>query len=226
MKFSKKNPLDISVMALLAANTIPLFGVLFLKWDAFYVVLLYWAENVVIGFYNVLKMAFAAVPHPIAHLGKLFMIPFFIIHYGGFTAVHGFFVLAIFHQEKGPGSLIEGKAWPCFFVFVQLLFNVIGYMYSLIPFQVRLSILALFASHGVSFVYNYLLKREYVSTNPGKLMASPYGRIVVMHIAILAGGFFTMVLGSPAGLLVVLVVLKTVMDVKLHNRSHRKAAKT
>lgn len=95
-----------------------------------------------------------------------------------------------------------------------------------IPLQVRLSVLALFASHGVSFVYNYLLKREYVSTNPGKLMASPYGRVVVMHIAIIAGGFFTMALGSPAGLLVVLVILKTVMDVTLHNRSHRKAAKT
>ena len=46
-----------------------------------------------------------------------------------------------------------------------------------------------------------------------------------MHIAILAGGFFTMAVGSPAALLTVPVVLKTVLDVKLHNRSHRIAAK-
>ena len=38
MKLSKKDWLDIPVIALLAANAIPLFGVLFLDWDAFYVV--------------------------------------------------------------------------------------------------------------------------------------------------------------------------------------------
>jgi hypothetical protein len=223
MKLSKKYWLDLPVVALLAANAIPLFGVLFLGWDAFYVVLLYWTENIVIGFYNVLKMVFAAVPHPIAHLGKLFLIPFFIIHYGGFTAVHGFFVLALFHKD-GQGPPMGRMDWPCFLVFVQMLFNVIRYMYSVIPPQVRLAVLALFISHGVSFVQNYLLKGEYATAKPDKLMGSPYGRVVVMHIAILAGGFLTMAIGSPAPLLVVLVVLKTILDVNLHNREHKKAA--
>jgi hypothetical protein len=223
MKLSKKDWLDIPVIALLAANAIPLFGVLFLGWNAFYVVLLYWTENIVIGFYNVLKMMFAAVPHPIAHLGKLFLIPFFIIHYGGFTAIHGFFVLALFHKN-GQGPPMSGMDWPCFLVFVQMLFNIIRYMYSVIPPQVRLAVLALFVSHGVSFVQNYLLKGEYATAKPDKLMGNPYGRVVVMHIAILAGGFLTMAVGSPAPLLVVLVGLKTILDVNLHNREHKKAA--
>jgi purine-cytosine permease-like protein len=83
-------------------------------------------------------------------------------------------------------------------------------------------VLALFISHGISFVQNYLLKREYAIAKPEKLMGSPYGRVVVMHIAILAGGFLTMAIGSPAPLLVILVVLKTVLDVNLHNREHKK----
>jgi hypothetical protein len=223
MKLSKKDFLDIPVVALLAANAIPVFGVLFFDWDAFYIVLLYWMENIVVGFFNVLKMVFAAVPYPIAHLGKLFLIPFFIVHYGGFTAVHGFFVLALFHKD-GKGLPIDGMNWPCFLVFVQMLFNVIKYMYSVIPPQVRLAVLALFASHGVSFVQNYLIKREYTTARPDKLMGSPYGRIVVMHIAILAGGFLTMAVGSPAPLLVVLIGLKTILDMNLHNRAHKKAA--
>jgi len=223
MKLSKKDGLDLPVIALLAANAIPLFGVLFLNWDAFYIVLLYWTENVVIGFYNVLKMVFAAVPHPIAHLGKLFLIPFFIVHYGGFTAVHGFFVLALFHKD-GQGPPMGGMDWPCFLVFVQMLFNIIRYMYSVIPPQVRFAVLALFISHGISFVQNYLVKREYATAKLDKLMGSPYGRVVVMHIAILAGGFLTMAVGSPAPLLVVLVGLKTILDVNLHNRAHKKAA--
>ncbi len=116
-----------------------------------------------------------------------------------------------------------GMDWPCFLVFVQMLFNVAKYMYSVIPPQVRFAVLALFISHGVSFVQNYLLKREYTTAKPEKLMGSPYGRVVVMHIAILAGGFLTMAIGSPAPLLVVLVVLKTILDVSLHNRAHKKA---
>lgn len=222
MKLSKKDLTDIPVISLLFANAIPVFGVLFLNWDAFYIVLLYWAENLVIGFYNVLKIAFAAVPNPIAHAGKLFLIPFFIIHYGGFTAIHGFFVLALFHKGQGPS--MEGVNWPCFLVFVQILLNVIKYMYSVVPMQVRLAVLALFASHGVSFVQNYLIKGEYKTAKPDKLMSSPYGRIFVMHVAIIAGGFLTMALGSPVLLLVVLVILKIFLDINLHNREHKKAA--
>ena len=222
MKASKENRLDVPVIALLAANIVPLWGVLFLDWDVFFIVLLYWAENLVIGFYNILKMAFAAVPNRAAQLSKLFLIPFFSVHYGGFMAVHGFFIMAIFRKSVGPP--MRGEPWPCFFVFLQMLLNVALQMYLAIPSQVRIAVLALFASHGVSFVYNYLLKREYATAEPGKLMASPYSRIVVMHIAILAGGFFVMALGSPMILLIALVGMKTIVDVNLHNRSHKKAA--
>jgi len=43
---------------------------------------------------------------------------------------------------------------------------------------------------------------------------------MVMHVAIIAGGFLSMVFGSPAALLFVLVVLKTIIDVELHLREH------
>ena len=217
--------LNIPVLALLAANAVPLAGVLFLGWDAFVIVLFYWAENLAVGFYNVLKMAFVKVSHPIEHLGKLFMIPFFIVHYGGFMAVHGFFILAIFSEgEQGP-PMISGKSWPCVFVFVQLLINVVGHIISTIPPTVRLGILSLFASHGVSFVYNYLIKGEYAHVTLKKLMNQPYSRIVVMHITILGGGFGAMILGSPLALLLVLIVLKTAIDIKMHQREHKKAQK-
>ena len=216
---------NIPVLDLLAANVIPLVGVLFLKWSALYIVLLYWAENLAVGFYNVLKMAFVKVRHPIEQLGKLFLIPFFIIHYGGFTAIHGFFVLAMFSKGEQDSPMMGSETWPCFLVFVQMLFNVVKHIMLTIPPTVRLGVLSLFASHGVSFVYNYLLKGEYARTNPKNLMGQPYIRVFVMHITILGGGFLTMALGSPAALLLVLVVLKTAIDVKFHLREHKKAAK-
>ncbi len=221
MKLSKKDWASVPVIVLVAANILPLWGVYFLKWDAFYIILLYWSENLAIGFYNILKIATAKVKHPIEHLGKLFLIPFFVIHYGGFMAVHGLFVLAFAKKIEGP--LFSGKAWPCFLVFVQLLIGVIRQMFLAIPPQMKFAILALFISHGVSFVYNYLLKGEYATAKPKELMNRPYSRVVVLHIALIASGFFVMVLGSPIPLLFVLVIGKIILDVKMHIREHKKA---
>src|SRR4029078_1121143 len=49
-----------SAYVLIAANALPLFGVLFLGWDTFSIVALYWSENVIIGAINVLKMITSA----------------------------------------------------------------------------------------------------------------------------------------------------------------------
>ncbi|MBC8471791.1 MAG: hypothetical protein H8D56_20210 [Planctomycetes bacterium] len=222
MKLLKKDWLDISVISLLAANVIPLFGVLFLNWDAFFIVLLYWCENLVIGFYTILKMVFSKVSHPAIHLGKLILIPFFIIHYGGFTAGHGLFLLAIFKEDIAK-SVLEGFTWPFILIFVELLLNVVKQMYLIIPSQMKIGILSLFISHGISFVYNYLLKGEYAADKPPNLMAAPYSRIIIMQFAILGGAYWAMTIGSPAALLLILVVLKTIFDVILHIRSHKKA---
>ena len=222
MKLSlTKSWLDLSVIALLAANTIPLFGVLFLKWDAFFIVLLYWSENLIIGFYNILKIIFSRVSHPSVHLGKLFLIPFFIIHYGGFTAGHGLFLLAFFKEDVAK-NVLESFKWPFILVFLELLINVVKQIYLIIPSEMKIAVLSLFISHGVSFIYNYLLKGEYANPNKN-LMAGPYGRVILMHITILGGGFLAMSMGSPAAILLILVILKTIVDVILHLRGHKKA---
>jgi len=48
--------------------------------------------------------------------------------------------------------------------------------------------------------------------------------VTVLHIAVIVGGFLVIRLGSPLGLLLALVALKTGMDIILHNRSHRAPA--
>ena len=218
-KYLSKLPL----IALLTVNAMPIVGVLFFKWDAFLIVLLYWAENVAVGFYNVLKMAMVKVKHPAEHLGKLFQIPFFIIHYGGFTGIHGMFVLAMFKKEGDVFG--KGPDWPCFLAFVQILFHTIAQAYRAIPVNARWVIAAMFVSHGISFVFNYLYKGEYARISGEKLMMQPYARVVVMHIAIIFGGFLTMAFGSPVGLLLMLVIIKTLIDVALHKRQHRTVQK-
>ena len=225
-----------SALALIAANLLPLFGVIFLGWDAFAIVALYWAENVVIGVINILKMI-TCNPDPraidwskfgtpeqvaqfrsqldehgkieiatLAHHGsKLFLVPFFAFHYGFFCFVHGVFVFAVFgHESFSFGPLGELSNFVREFSNQHLWWGVI----------------ALAASHLYSFFVNYIGRGEYRRTVVPFLMVQPYARVIVLHVAILFGGFVAMALGSNVGVLAILVIGKTLLDLSLHLREH------
>ncbi|QFU75484.1 hypothetical protein EY643_07365 [Halioglobus maricola] len=209
---------QISLIALVLVNLLPLAGVLWFSWDAAALMLLYWAENLILGFYTLSKMLV------VSPVGGLFSGTFFLIHYGGFCGVHGMFILLFMFE--GDFSPFPGNAetWPLFFVFPQILFNVTREVFAIAPAQWVLAFTALFISHGISFVFNFLMGPERELANTKALMGEPYGRIVVLHIAIIVGGMGTMALGEPLLMLLVLVGLKLAMDVGLHLRTHRKAS--
>jgi hypothetical protein len=212
-----------SLIALVAANLVPLAGVLFLGWDAAMILLLYWSENLVIGAFNVLKMILVQPRSRVGWAGKLFMVPFFCVHFGGFCAVHGLFLLLLLGLggEDAMTPTSAGTAWPGPLIFVQLLVGVVAHAWNVRPEGSTWPLLALAAGHGISFVQNYLGKLEYETLNLERLMGAPYGRIAVLQVAILAGAAPILALHSPVPMLCALVVLKIVMDVKLHARSHR-----
>ena len=232
-----------SAMVLIVANLLPLFGVMFWGWSVFNIVLLYWMENLVIGGINILKMIACRpevdqikvanlIPGKLGgaqraemmakleeHGGlekamhghaalKLFMIPFFAVHYFGFCAGHGVFVFSLFGNSAGfSGPFASFGRVP------ELLTGAFG-----------LAALGLVLSHLYSFFANYLGNAEYRRTVVPVLMFKPYGRIVVLHIAIIFGGGLVMALGSPVGLLLVLVVGKIALDLGMHLREHREPA--
>ncbi len=220
MDLQKKYLSDVPLIALVAANIIPVYGVLFVGWDAFAVVALYWSENLIVGFYNVIKMAIAKAGSLREHLSKLFLIPFFIVHYGAFCAVHGFFVLAMFsggqQGETSAPAVNEGL------FFMSMLYAVVKQLLLVLTPTQLVCVGALAASHGVSFVYNFLIKDERSKADVQMLMGSPYSRIVVMHLAIIFGAFLMTALKTPASIVIVLVIMKTYFDIKLHLREHKK----
>jgi hypothetical protein len=163
-------------------------------------------ENVVIGFFNVLKMLAADPTNIFKWAGKLFIIPFFCVHYGMFTAVHGVFVFGLF-----SGSFFRNGPM-----------NASSVMQVLKDSYLFYAAITLVISHGFSFVYNYLGKGEYKTASLDMLMASPYGRVVVLHLTILLGGFLMLGLNSPVLGLLLLVVMKIFMDVKAHMSERRK----
>lgn len=196
-----------SAFVLVLANLVPLYGVVLLGWEVFAVVLLFWFENVVIGFYNLLRML-AARPRDIGRwAGKVFAIPFFAVHYGMFTFVHGIFVVVLF-----GGGMIESLDNP----------GVPMFRHALAAADVTWGAVALIVSHGFSFVWNYVGKGEYREATLEALMKQPYGRVVVLHLVILVSGFVVMALGMPMVGLVLLVVLKIGLDIRAHLAEHRR----
>ena len=67
-----------------------------------------------------------------------------------------------------------------------------------------------------------LIGGEYRRTHASTLMTRPYGRIIALHITIIFGAMLTMILGSPLGLLIVLVIMKTGADLALHQVERQK----
>lgn len=219
-----KSP-DISLYSLILANLVPIFGVFYFDWDAGFIIVIYWSENIIIGAFNVLKMASFHVEHPVENFGKLPLIAFFLVHYGGFCAVHGVFVMVLTQGTKGFGSDLAGlnPSWWGPLIFVQLLFQVIGIVIGIAGRQLVFPAIALVLSHGISFFQNFIFKGEYKKLNGKDLMAAPYKRIIIMHIAILLGAAPVLLLKSPLPLLILLVIMKIILDITLHVKEHRKS---
>ena len=232
--------LTASALVLIGVNLIPLAGVLFAGWDVFGIVLLYWMETAVIGAVNVLRILTAggdmkvaalrmlerrraaatpeqmadwrekieATPAGLTHGTKLFLVPFFCVHFGIFMLVHFMFILGLLGSKGGISS---GSP-----------FSALGQVSDFLTPAMWLAVLGLCASHLFSFFVNYLGKGEFRETSPPEQMMRPYGRVVVMHLAILFGAFATLALGNNIAILLLLVAGKIVVDVSLHLRDHRK----
>jgi hypothetical protein len=199
-----------SVGVLAAANAIPVAGVLGLGWDVFPLMLLYWIENLIVGGFNVLRMVWAQPRRWQLWLGKVFMVPFFVFHFGLFTTVHGIFLFAMFGRDftldAGPFPP-PGLVWS-----------------AVVDEGVIFGAAALALSHGFSFAWNYVGQGEFRTVTLDALMRQPYRRVVILHVAIIFGGFAVLALGSRTAPLLLLVALKVGVDVASHLRERRRLA--
>ena len=211
---------QLSLYVIIASNLLPIFGILFLGWSMGSVMVLYWFENVIVGLFALLKMAFAQgqtgigmgkmtripsfrisfIPASVENtLTKLIGLPFFCVHFGMFCLVHGFFVAALFLPKNFTSgqwmNLLSGLAVPA---------------------------LGMMVSHGIYFVQHYLRSGSYKFASINVLMVEPYIRILPLHVGLIAAGFFVMTVGSPMVVVVILVLLKTGAEVVAYRNSMKR----
>ncbi|NGX16071.1 DUF6498-containing protein [Wenzhouxiangella sp. XN24] len=208
--------------ALVLANLVPLAGVLFFGWDALALLLLYWLENLVIGGYTLLRMLRAEGAKALG------MGAFFTFHYGFFCAIHGVFVLSIAsigtETDLADGLFPDDAPFPV--LPFLMLANLLEWIGREMPGLLFLPLLGFVVSHGLSFFEHVISQGEDEGRSAQKIMGDPYRRIALMHVAILAGSAVIIGLGGGTAvpMLLVLVALKTWIDLVQHRKAHQRRA--
>ena len=83
------------------------------------------------------------------------------------------------------------------------------------------ALLALFLSHGYSFMVNFIGRGEYRNRTLNKQMSEPYTRIILMHLVIIFGGALSAAVGEATPTLVLLIAAKIAVDLRAHLKEHR-----
>jgi hypothetical protein len=202
-----------------AANLLPVVGVLAWGWDVFLVLVLYWFETVIVAFWTVVGIACG--PRDAALFkdrsgsawSPVGLALFFTAHSGIFLGVHFMFLWTLF-----------AGGWP-------RRVDAAGGFIPVIVLHTGLWIplLFLFASHGLSFwkrttgrdpfqaasrvlVGEAPVVATQPETQPQPVSLGPlYARIIAMQLAIIFGGMLALALGSMAPLLI-LIGIKTIVD--------------
>jgi hypothetical protein len=192
---TKKSRVKLTLFTIIVSNLLPVFGILFLGWSMGSVMILYVIENVIVGFFTVLKMVFVRVDLR-SVVGKLTLIPFFCVHFGGFCVGHAALVIALF-GPKPPQS------WHW-----QTLLS-----------ELSIPILGMFISYSIYFVQHYLRNGAYKYATLYQLMYEPYPRLMLLHFGLIVSGFLVVLLGSPIWAVLMIVGLKTGAEVVAYRKS-------
>lgn len=188
---------------IIGGNFVVLLGVMLWGWSLFDVFYIYWLENVLIGVITLMRMLMVAAAWGIGMvLGSLFMMAFFIVHYGIFCFGHGMILFDLFYN--GP---IDFDQEPV------LMFS---YFFAGQTPHLLYAILGMLVVETVRFL-QIRAEDKKDARLPQAIMFTPYGRIVILHVTIIFGGLAAQELGSPLWALLLLIILKTGYDLGVHN---------
>jgi Family of unknown function (DUF6498) len=194
---------------ILLSNAIPVAGVVLWGWPAFSLLLFYWIETVVIGAFNLLKLAISGFTKPKAVAAfTVFLLPFFVFHYGLFCFVHGTFVMAMFSvagEFQDAGGMSSGMP------------DLISTVWRMIETDadLRLSVASFVAVQAGFFTLVWLGGGAWRKINPLAQMMEPYGRILVMHFTIFVATIPVLLMGQGVVAVLALAVMKCALELGL-----------
>lgn len=199
---------DPTARSLLISNLLVLVIAIVQGWGFMNLLWAYFFQNLIIGLFVYFKILLLSNSNKLDNLIKIeragkikkvsmpivgfFTASFFAMHYGFFHFIYSVFLLSF---DKFPIN------WEA----------------------VLISSAIFFANHLFSFISNFQKDKDN-ATNQAvsimNLMISAYKRIFPMHIIIIVGGMFLAAGIFPVPILILFVLLKTFVDIKMHQREH------
>ncbi len=212
----------ISFILIIASNSIPAIGVIFLQWNPYIILFIYWGESLIIGIFNLLKMFISGIIEngrfsgaELAETAGLSI--FFTFHYGIFMLVHGVFIFLFMILSLSMDVNEGGRAFDPFSA-ISFLFP--GSLTSIELLESEYSaVAALFISHLISFYLYFIKTGEYNHTKASTYMMRPYKRILIMHMTIISGAFTLFISGFKSAVFIIIWIgLKILFDLKIQIR--------
>lgn len=190
------------LLLIVLLNLIPVAGVAFLGWDAGYILLLYWAENLVMGGIALIRILTARGdergPNPQGLGSRLGLGCFFVIHYGIFCLGHGAFAASM-ASRLSPGGAGREDLWARTFG----------------DRSFQIALLATAVIQVVILVRDWWMAGRWKQSSPGLEMFKPYGRIAVLHVTIILGAWGLAVVNASTSAVLVLCLMKLILELIL-----------
>jgi hypothetical protein len=211
---------------ILLFNLLILGLVFFTDSGRYSVIAIYFLETLFFGIFNVLKMIIVALFGPKndrkpdsppdlindkatspKKLTNSFLIIFFILHFSIFYFVQLFLIMSV------GGRMDNGFQASDSFIP-----NPLEFFRADLGDQFLIVTLSIVAMQLFYLIYGFLIKGEYKVTNCLVQGMRPYGRIFVQQFVVLIGGFFIIIFNSVGVFSVVLILIKTLIDLYSQKR--------
>ena len=203
---------------LILVNLIPLAGVVFRGWDPKQMFLIYCLETVIIGLFNVIKMLVVIAYNPtrLWNIGNnarshgLFLVFFFIIHYG-------FFVFIQMSLFAGVSGIAENGSFGAF--------SFITRLPQLLTPETKVVLYAFIGMYAFQTTMDFILSGRYKLVPLNILMFAPYLRIVIQQFVVILGSMFLQ-FGAGKIFMIIFVLIKLAFELFVdYDRLLDKAAK-
>lgn len=217
----------------IGANLLALGLALALGWSPALILLLYWAENVVVAFWQLPRILLARGDQGLVPAGlfsrelrNMGQLPPDVAEELEHRAVQelgrqlprisALPVALFFLVHYGLFTFVHGQF--VFHLFLHQEMTLENLERLLGTGGMALALAGLMISHGMAF-FEDLASGRLATASPGKVMSEPYHRIVVLHLVVLGSGFLLTFLPAPQVGVVLLALIKTGMDLHLARRA-------
>jgi hypothetical protein len=190
----------LQLAAAIGAAAVMAIGIVAFGWPTFTVLALYWLENVIVGAFAALRIV-ATGARAGRWIAALATVGFFSVHYGLFCLIHGFFVAVLFGGIRPAGS---GIVEPVLLMIDRVAGDRTG-----------LIVIAAMTVAAATDAWRAVAATDHEHPQAIRdAMSAPYGRIVVLHLVLIGGGFLVQALKLPSLAALLLVGAKLAHDLR------------